>query len=332
MRLLVCGGAGFIGSTFVRQRLREHADEVTVLDKLTYAGREENLADVRDLPALRFVHGAIEDPQAVASAIEGCEAVVNFAAETHVDRSIAEPDAFVKTHALGTYVLLEAARERDLRYVQVSTDEVYGSIEEGSFTEESPLRPSSPYSATKTGADLLVQSYFHTYELPALICRGSNNYGPYQYPEKLIPLMVLNALHGDPLPVYGDGMQVRNWIHSTDFASAIGHVLEHGVPGEVYNAGGPDECPNIEVVRRIIELTGASESLIEHVRDRPGHDRRYSLSSEKVRALGWQPRMRFADGLEQTVAWYRDNGWWWEPIRSGAYREYYERQYGRSLA
>lgn len=332
MRLLVCGGAGFIGSTFVRQRLCEHAHEVTVLDKLTYAGREENLADVRDLPGFRFVHGAIEDPQAVASAIDGCDAVVNFAAETHVDRSIAEPDAFVKTHALGTYVLLEAARERELRYVQVSTDEVYGSIEEGSFTEESPLRPSSPYSATKTGADLLVQSYFHTYQLPALICRGSNNYGPYQYPEKLIPLMVLNALHGDPLPVYGDGMQVRNWIHSTDFASAISHVLEHGVPGEVYNAGGPDECPNIEVVRRVIELTGASDSLIEHVRDRPGHDRRYSLSSDKVRALGWQPRMRFADGLEQTVAWYRDNSWWWEPIRSGDYRAYYERQYGRSLA
>lgn len=332
MRLLVCGGAGFIGSTFVRQRLREHDDEVTVLDKLTYAGREENLADLRESSGFRFVHGAIEDPEAVASAIDGCEAVVNFAAETHVDRSIAEPDAFVKTHALGTYVLLEAARERELRYVQVSTDEVYGSIEQGSFTEESPLRPSSPYSATKTGADLLVQSYFHTYDLPALICRGSNNYGPYQYPEKLIPLMVLNALHGDPLPVYGDGMQVRNWIHSTDFASAIGHVLEHGLPGEVYNAGGPDECPNIEVVRRIIELTGASESLVEHVRDRPGHDRRYSLSSEKVRALGWEPRMRFADGLEQTVAWYRENSWWWEPIRSGDYREYYERQYGRSLA
>jgi dTDP-glucose 4,6-dehydratase len=332
MRLLVCGGAGFIGSTFARQRLREHDDEVVVLDKLTYAGREENLADVRELAGFRFVHGAIEDPEAVASAIEGCQAVVNFAAETHVDRSIAEPDAFVKTHALGTYVLLEAARERQLRYVQVSTDEVYGSIEDGSFTESSPLRPSSPYSATKTGADLLVQSYFHTYELPALICRGSNNYGPYQYPEKLIPLMILNALHGDPLPVYGDGMQVRNWIHCTDFASAIGHVLEHGLPGEVYNAGGPDECPNIEVVRRIVELTGASESLIEHVRDRPGHDRRYSLSSEKVRALGWQPRMRFADGLEQTVAWYRENSWWWEPIRSGDYREYYERQYGRSLA
>jgi dTDP-glucose 4,6-dehydratase len=332
MRLLVCGGAGFIGSTFVRQRLREHGEQVTVLDKLTYAGREENLADVRELPGFRFLRGAIEDPEAVGSAIEGCDAVVNFAAETHVDRSIAEPDAFVTTHALGTYVLLEAARERELRYVQVSTDEVYGSIEEGSFTEESPLRPSSPYSATKTGADLLVQSYFHTYGMPALICRGSNNYGPYQYPEKLIPLMILNALHGDPLPVYGDGMQVRNWIHSTDFASAIGHVLSHGVPGEVYNAGGPDECPNIEVVRRIVELTEASESLIEHVRDRPGHDRRYSLSSEKVRALGWEPRMRFAEGLEQTVAWYRENRWWWEPIRSGDYREYYERQYGRSLA
>jgi dTDP-glucose 4,6-dehydratase len=216
--------------------------------------------------------------------------------------------------------------------VQVSTDEVYGSIEDGSFTEDSPLRPSSPYSATKTGADLLVESYFHTYELQATICRGSNNYGPYQYPEKLIPLMILNALHGDSLPVYGDGMQVRNWIHATDFGRAIGRVLEHGAPGEVYNAGGPDECPNIEVVRRIIDLSGADESLIEHVDDRPGHDRRYSLSSEKVRALGWEPRVRFADGLEQTVAWYRENAWWWEPIRSGDYRSYYERQYGRTLA
>ncbi|HTA14972.1 MAG TPA: dTDP-glucose 4,6-dehydratase, partial [Solirubrobacteraceae bacterium] len=313
---------------------REMGDEVVVLDKLTYAGREENFHDFSEDPGFHFVRGAIEDPQAVASVIESHrpEAIVNFAAETHVDRSIAEPDAFVRTHALGTYVLLEAARERELRYVQVSTDEVYGSIEDGSFTETSPLRPSSPYSATKTGADLLVQGYFHTYDLPAVICRGSNNFGPYQYPEKLIPLMILNALHGDPLPVYGDGMQVRNWIHATDFGRAIGQVLEHGVPGEVYNAGGPDECPNIEVVQRIIELTGADESLIEHVTDRPGHDRRYSLSSEKVRALGWEPRVRFAEGLEQTVAWYRDNAWWWEPIRSGDYRAYYERQYGRSLA
>jgi dTDP-glucose 4,6-dehydratase len=337
MRLLVCGGAGFIGSNFTRLRLRDNGDTVVVLDKLTYAGREENFHDFATDPRFRFVRGGIEDPEAVARALDGnglgpIEAIVNFAAETHVDRSIAEPDAFVKTHALGTYVLLEAARERGLRYVQVSTDEVYGSIEDGSFTEDSPLRPSSPYSATKTGADLLVQSYFHTYDLPAMICRGSNNFGPYQYPEKLIPLMVLNALHGDPLPVYGDGMQVRNWIHAGDFARAIGHVLEHGRPGEVYNAGGPDECANIEVVRRIVELTGAEESLIEHISDRPGHDRRYSLSSEKVRALGWEPRVRFADGLEQTVAWYRENEWWWEPIRSGDYRAYYERQYGRSLA
>jgi len=339
MRLLVCGGAGFIGSTFVRQRLLEHGDEVTVLDKLTYAGREENFHDVAELPRFRFVRGAIEDREAVAGAIEAAapEAIVNFAAETHVDRSIAEPDAFVSTHALGTYVLLEAARtlkgagEHGLRYLQVSTDEVYGSIEQGTFTEHSPLAPSSPYSATKAGADLLVASYFHTYGLPALICRGSNNYGPYQYPEKLIPLMILNALHGDALPVYGDGMQVRNWIHSTDFAAAIGHVLAHGQPGEVYNAGGPDEEANITVVRRIVALTGAQESQIEHVVDRPGHDRRYSLSSEKVRALGWQPRVRFEQGLEQTVAWYRENAWWWQPIRSGAYRAYYERQYGRSL-
>jgi dTDP-glucose 4,6-dehydratase len=333
MKLLVCGGAGFIGSTFVRMRVRDHGDEVIVLDKLTYAGREENLQDLAGEPGFRFVRGAIEDPAAVAAAIDAAspQAIVNFAAETHVDRSIAEPDAFVSTHALGTYVLLEAARSYELSLLQVSTDEVYGSIEQGTFSEVSPLRPSSPYSATKAGADLLVASYFHTYGLPVTICRGSNNYGPYQYPEKLIPLMILNALHGDPLPVYGDGRQVRNWIHATDFAAAIGLVLERGQPGEVYNAGGPDEHENIAVVRRIVGLTGASEALIEHVADRPGHDRRYSLSSQKVRALGWEPRVSFADGLEETVRWYRENAWWWEPIRSGEYRAYYERQYGRSL-
>jgi dTDP-glucose 4,6-dehydratase len=327
VRLLVCGGAGFIGSSFARIRARDHRDEVVVLDKLTYAGRRESLHDVEHV----FVHGAIEDPAAVAGAIAGADAVVNFAAETHVDRSIAAPDAFVRTQMEGTYVLLEAARERGLRYVQVSTDEVYGSIEEGSFTEDSPLRPSSPYSATKAGADLLVSSYAHTYGLEAVVCRGSNAYGPYQYPEKLIPLMVLNALHGDALPVYGDGMQVRNWLYVEDFARGIGHVLERGVPGEAYNVGGPDERPNLEVVRRIVALTGAGEELLEHVPDRPGHDRRYSLSSDKVRALGWEPRVRFDEGLERTVAWYRDNAWWWEPIRSGEYRAYYERQYGRAL-
>ena len=229
MRLLVCGGAGFIGSTFVRVRVREHGDEVTVLDKLTYAGRRENLQEVES--DIRFVQGAIEDPVAVADALGDCEAIVNFAAETHVDRSIADPEGFIMTNMQGTHVLLEAARSRGLRYLQVSTDEVYGSIEEGSFTEESPLAPSSPYSATKTGADLLVSSYFHTYGLETVICRGSNNYGPHQYPEKLIPLMILNALAGDPLPVYGDGRNVRNWLFVEDFARGIGHALLHGAAG-----------------------------------------------------------------------------------------------------
>ena len=329
MRLLVCGGAGFIGSMFVRLRLSEHADEVTVLDKLTYAGRRENLADV--IGQIRFVHGAIEDPVAVSDAVAGCDAIVNFAAETHVDRSIADPEAFLVTNMQGSHVLLEAARVAGLRYVQVSTDEVYGSIDEGEFTEESPLRPSSPYSATKTGADLLVSSYFHTYGLETLICRGSNNYGPRQYPEKLIPLMILNALAGDRLPVYGDGRNVRNWLYVEDFGRGIGHVLAHGIPGEAYNCGGPDECENLEVVGRVLELTDCDRSLIEFVTDRPGHDRRYSLSSGKLRRLGWEPRVRFEEGLERTVAWYRDNAWWWDPIRSGAYRGYYERQYGRAL-
>jgi dTDP-glucose 4,6-dehydratase len=328
MKLLVCGGAGFIGSNFVRQRVRDFGDEVVVLDKLTYAGRRENLADLD----VQLVHGAIEDPEKVAEAITGAEALVNFAAETHVDRSISGPDAFVETNVRGSLVLLEAARAQGLaRYVQISTDEVYGSIEEGSFTEESPIVPSSPYSASKAGGDLLVQSYFHTYELETVICRGSNNYGPYQYPEKLIPLMVLNALHGDKLPVYGDGLNVRNWLYVEDFGRGISHVLAHGAPGEVYNVGGPSESTNIEVVREILAQTGNDESLIEYITDRPGHDRRYSLGSEKVRALGWEAQVDFAEGLRQTVDWYRENTAWWEPIRSGEFREYYEKHYGRAL-
>jgi dTDP-glucose 4,6-dehydratase len=331
VKLLVTGAAGFIGSTYVRVVLEARPDDqVVVLDKLTYAGRRENLADVED--RITFVEGAIEDPAVAREAMQGCEAVVNFAAESHVDRSISDQHAFARTHVIGTSVLLDAARELGVsRYLQVSTDEVYGSIAEGSFHEQSPLNPSSPYSATKAAGDLLVSAHFHTYGLETVICRGSNNYGPRQYPEKLIPLCVLNALAGDRLPVYGDGRQVRNWLFVEDFARAIDAVLMKGVPGEAYNVGGPDEVENIEVVNRIVELSGRDESLIEYVTDRPGHDRRYSLSSDKVRALGWEPLTRFTDGLPLTVDWYRDNEPWWGPIRSGEYREYYERQYGRSL-
>jgi dTDP-glucose 4,6-dehydratase len=329
VRLLVCGGAGFIGSSFVRLRVREHGDQVTVLDKLTYAGRRENLHDVWD--RIRFVHGAIEDPAAVAGAAEGREAIVNFAAETHVDRSISGPQEFITTNMQGTHVLLEAAGARGLRYLQVSTDEVYGSIESGSFGEDAALRPSSPYSATKAGADLLVSSYVHTYGLDGVICRGSNAYGPYQHPEKLIPLMILNALAGDRLPVYGDGRSIRNWLYAEDFGRGIGTVLAQGTPGEAYNCGGPDECENLELVRRVVALTGADESLIEFVHDRPGHDRRYSLSSGRLHKLGWEPRVTLTEGLERTVRWYRENSWWWEPVRSGAYRDYYRSHYGRAL-
>jgi len=327
VKLLVTGAAGFIGSTYVHLVHGEH--DVVVLDKLTYAGRRENLPD-----GVELVVGAIEDRDLVRQLVEGRDAVVNFAAESHVDRSIAEQDAFARTHVIGTGVLLDAVRElRVPRFLQVSTDEVYGSIPEGSFTELSPLDPSSPYSATKAGGDLLVSAHAHTYGIEAVICRGSNNYGPRQYPEKLIPLCVLNAIHGDPLPVYGDGRQVRNWLYVEDFCRAIHAVLERGRSGEAYNAGGPDECENIAVVRRILELTGRDESLIEYVRDRPGHDRRYSLSSEKFRAeLGWEAAVRFDEGLRRTVEWYRENEWWWGPVRSGEYRAYYERHYGRPLA
>ncbi len=331
MRLLVAGGAGFIGSAYVRRRLTAHPrDEVRVLDKLTYAGRRENLDGLAE-DQVELVVGDIADRDAVNAAVEGCDAIVNFAAESHVDRSIHSPGEFIQTDVFGAFVLLEAARAADIRHLQVSTDEVYGSIESGSFSERSPLEPSSPYSASKAGGDLIVGAYHSTYGADCLIVRGSNNYGPRQHPEKLIPLCILNALAGDPLPVYGDGMQVRNWIFVEDFCAAIDLVLDRGAAGEAYNVGGPDELPNIEVVRSILELTGRDESLIEHVTDRLGHDRRYSLSSDKVRELGWEPQVRFDEGLRRTVDWYRENDWWWGPIRDGEYRSYYERQYGRAL-
>jgi dTDP-glucose 4,6-dehydratase len=330
MRLLVCGGAGFIGSNYVRRRVETHpGDSVRVLDKLTYAGRRENLDGI---DGAELVVGDICDRDTVREAVEGCEAIVNFAAESHVDRSIHSPGEFIETDVFGTFVLLEAARDADIRHLQISTDEVYGSIEKGSFTESSPLAPSSPYSASKAGGDLIVSAFSHTYSAESLIIRASNNYGPRQHPEKLIPLTILNALAGDPVPVYGDGAQVRNWLYVGDFASAIDAVLENGNPGEAYNVGGPDELPNIEVVKRILELTGRDEALIEFVEDRLGHDRRYSLASTKLEQLGWKAEVGFDRGIEQTVAWYRDNEDWWAPLRSGEYREYYERQYGRALS
>jgi dTDP-glucose 4,6-dehydratase len=328
VKLLVTGGCGFIGSCFVHLALERGADVVN-LDKLTYAGNPANVADVADNPAYRFVHADIADADAVAGAIEGCDVVVNFAAESHVDRSILDPSEFIQTDVVGTAVLLAAAREAGVRrFVQVSTDEVYGSINEGAFKETDPIAPSSPYSASKAGGDLQVLAWHNTFGLDAVITRGSNTYGPRQYPEKLIPLFVTNALDGEPLPVYGDGLQIRDWLHVEDHCTGIWNAMEKGVAGEVYNVGGGDEETNLEITRRILELTGCDPGLVRHVTDRPGHDRRYALDTTKSRALGWKPEHDFADGLAETVAWYRESRGWWEPIKSGAYRTYYETQYG----
>jgi len=332
MRILLTGGCGFIGSTFVRMALAR-GDEVTNLDKLTYAGNPANVAEVADLPGYRFVHADIADPDAVEGALEGVDAVVNMAAESHVDRSILDPAAFPMTDVVGTAVLLDRARRAGVaRFVQVSTDEVYGSIPEGAFRETDPLEPSSPYSASKAGGDLQALAWHRTYGMDVVVTRGSNTYGPRQYPEKLIPLFVTNALDGEPLPVYGDGQQVRDWIHVDDHCAGVLAALEHGIPGEVYNIGGGNEHTNLEITERILELTGRDATLIRHVTDRLGHDRRYALATEKLRALGWEPRVEFPEGLADTVAWFAANREWWEPIKSGAYRAYYEAQYGNRSA
>jgi dTDP-glucose 4,6-dehydratase len=328
MRILVTGGAGFIGSHFVK-RLLTAGEDVVVLDKLTYSGNPANLAGCN----VRLVEGDICDAAAVAKAGEGCESVVNFAAETHVDRSILGAAEFIETDVLGTYVLLEWAREHGARLVQVSTDEVYGDVPPGeSSREDDPLRPSSPYSASKAGGDLQVLSHVRTYGADASITRGSNTYGPNQYPEKLIPLFVTNALDGQPLPLYGDGRQIRDWLHVDDHCAGIELVLREGRSGGIYNVGGGEEVENRELTQRILELTGADEALVKPVADRPGHDRRYSLDTSRLRALGWKPAHTLADGLPETVAWYRENRAWWEPIKSGEYRSYYEQQYAARLA
>ncbi|UCH78702.1 MAG: dTDP-glucose 4,6-dehydratase [Candidatus Coatesbacteria bacterium] len=329
-KILVTGGAGFIGSNFVRYALERWPDvEVVVFDKLTYAGNLANLSDVDDNPRYRFVQADIAEEAPVREAMADCDAVINFAAETHVDRSILFPREFVFTDVVGTFTLLEAARDLGIaRFVQVSTDEVYGSVEEGAFEEGAPLNPSSPYSASKAGGDLLALAYAKTFGVPLLVARSSNNYGPYQYPEKLIPLFVTNALDDQPLPLYGDGRQVRDWLYVEDNCAALALLLEAGEVGEVYNVGGDCELENVDVTRRILRLMGKPESLIQYVADRPAHDRRYALQCERIRALGWEPATPFDEGLAKTVAWYVEREDWWRPLKDPAFQEYYRQQYG----
>jgi dTDP-glucose 4,6-dehydratase len=331
--LLVTGGCGFIGSNFVRHILGA-APDVSVInfDCLTYAGNLDNLADLADHPRYRFVRGDITDREAVRAAARGVQGIIHFAAESHVDRSIQDSGPFVRTNVLGTQVLLDAARECGVeRYVQVSTDEVYGSLgPTGLFTEQTPLAPNSPYSASKAAADLLVRSYVHTFGLPAVITRCSNNYGPYQFPEKLVPLFITNLLRDEPVPVYGDGLQVRDWIHVRDHCAAVERVWRCGCPGEVYNVGGRSERTNLELTHVLLDLLGKPRGFIRYVQDRPGHDRRYAIDCTKIeRALGWKPLVPLEEGLRETIRWYQEHADWVAQVRSGEYQRYYERQYGR---
>ncbi|WP_059041774.1 dTDP-glucose 4,6-dehydratase [Paenibacillus rubinfantis] len=336
MKLLVTGGAGFIGSNFVLYMLEQHPDfQIINVDALTYAGNLENLKSVEGNPNHSFVKADITDAMAMDQLIgQGVDVVVNFAAESHVDRSILEPDVFVKTNVLGTQVLLDAVKKHGVKkYVQVSTDEVYGTLgETGLFTEETPLAPNSPYSASKAGGDLLVRAYHETFGLPVNITRCSNNYGPYQFPEKLIPLMISKALADEPLPVYGDGLNIRDWLYVEDHCSAIDLVIHEGRDGEVYNIGGNNERTNLHIVGTILEQLGKPELLIKHVEDRPGHDRRYGIDPTKtMKELGWKPKHSFETGIKETIRWYLDNKEWWTRIQTGAYQDYYAKQYGNRL-
>jgi dTDP-glucose 4,6-dehydratase len=333
-RLLVTGGAGFIGSAFVRRILGRDADIlVVVLDKLTYAGNRANLSEVETDPRFKFVHGDISDAALVDDLASEVDAIVNFAAETHVDRSIDAPDAFIQTDVYGTFVLLDAARRHGhTRYLQVSTDEVYGAVEVGSSRETDPVRPRSPYSASKAGGDLLVSAYHTTYGLPAMVTRATNNFGPYQYPEKIIPLFITNAIDGEPLPLYGDGQQIRDWVYVEDHCEALELVLKEGEPGEIYNVGAKNELTNVVLTRKILALLGKPESLVRSVADRAGHDRRYSVDASKIHALGWQPRHSVDEALASTVEWYQRHPDWWRPLKDGDFADYYRRQYQERLA
>lgn len=332
-RFLVTGGAGFIGSNYIRHLLRKYHDiSIINFDKLTYAGNLDNLRDVENNPRYRLVQGDICDAMLVDQYMAETDIVVNFAAESHVDRSIGAPDAFIRTDVFGAFVLLEAARRHRIKkFIQISTDEVYGSVEQGSFKETDALMPSSPYSASKAGADRLAYSYFVTYGLPVIITRCSNNFGPYQYPEKLVPLFVTNALEDKPLPIYGDGKNIRDWIYAEDHCDAIDFLLEHGKNGEVYNIGGGNERSNLEITEMILAALFKPKSLMTFVNDRLGHDRRYSLDTSKLAALGWKPKHDFKTALEFTIGWYAQNRWWWEKLKSGEYLEFYRKNYKMSL-
>ena len=333
VRVLVTGGAGFIGSNFVRYAMGAHPDwQVTTLDKLTYAGRLENLKSVEHNPRHRFVKGDIADAAVAGPLVRESELVINFAAETHVDRSIKNAGEFITTDVFGTFVLLEAARESTnlRRFIQISTDEVYGSVPVGSSKETDELKPRNPYSASKAGADRLAYSYWATYEVPVIITRASNNYGSHQFPEKVIPLFITNLIDDIPVPLYGDGQNERDWLHVDDHCRGVDLLIDKGVDGEVYNIGGGNQVKNVDLTHRLLELLGKPTSLIRPVADRPGHDRRYSLDTTKLEALGWRPQERFEDGLAKTVRWYRENEWWWRPIKDAdpEYRKYYQSQYG----
>lgn len=326
---MVTGGSGFIGSNFIRYALNKYKDRSVVnLDKLTYSGNPDNLKDIEGNKNYRFINGDVCDKNAVKNAMKGCDTVLNFAAETHVDRSIGSPDDFIRTDALGAHVLLSQAKESGIkRFIQVSTDEVYGSIGEGSFKETDILQPSSPYSAGKASADLIAGSYWKTYNTPVIIARSSNNFGPYQYPEKLIPLFITNILEGKKVPLYGDGLNIRDWIYVSDSCEAIDFILHNGILGEIYNIGAGNEKTNIEITKIILAELGKDEGFIEYVKDRAGHDRRYSLNCQKVNKLGWKPRFKFESALKETIGWYRKNMQWWKKIKSGAYLEYYKKHY-----
>ena len=332
MRVLITGGAGFMGSNAIRYFLKKYSDiEIVNLDKLTYAGNPDNLKDIENNSRYRFIKGDIIDRNLLDNTVKDVDVIINYAAETHVDRSILDPKEFIVTDVLGTYSLLESAKKHNIKkYIQISTDEVFGSIQDGKFTEESPFKPNSPYAASKAGGDHLCRAYFKTHDMPIIVTHSCNFFGPYQYPEKLIPLFITNLLENKKIPVYGDGLQAREWISTQDHCQAVDLILQKGKAGEVYNISTGDEIKNIEITKLLLAELNKNDSFIDYVKDRPGHDRRYAIDATKLRVLGWSPKMNFNDGIKQTIEWYKNNEGWWKKIKSGEYLKYYKQQYAQT--